>query len=825
MASAARHPPLTAGGGRSAGGIHVHSRTGTGISTHGLGQLPELEDADYLRDVLGRDDGTMEADIDLELQVKAKALGVEMPGSAGGTPVGGAGTGQQSTAAGSTSTGTCTDTAINTNTTISTDSEDTTDTNATTLQASDLSAEMPKQERQRNLSFSQYEPYLSKLSTALDQPKMGRPAAGQEKTEGGNGVSPGAGAGAGGKTGSRRGVRGFTRGIAAKLRRKKPSPDSPMPCICCREEFTQGNGTLHTLPCGHCYCRDCLAIMVDQSITDESKMPPRCCAQPFPSAIIKLVLPREKHQLFLKTVVQYSTPWEARVFCPNPTCGEFIPPIDKSPTTDKTGDSQHHHAPPNPFEAFCRHCQTRACLMCKRFAHQPGQDCPEDRESDAVLKMGERSGWRRCYKCRSLIELDQGCTHITCRCKAQFCYICGAVWSPTMGCPNFCNGEEEMERRRVEEAARLAEREAEKAAREKAAAAEAIEQQAAEARTRAHPAFQSLRARQAAEKARFDVFEQRAKDALQARQTTRKRALHDKFEDLMDRMRERHAKTEQHLEDRQVLAEIELQASLEEKAKKVRIKLKYMEDYCNGRIAAAPSPSPYPSSSPVDQQQPPSQQPSQQQPEGSQETQQTQQTEPPVPAPILLPTPLPQRHVTDRDLEQLRQQYCVRDGMARRHLSQIHGLREKQAKAMEELTDRHEREMDTLAERRATEMEDLAGRFSDEEEALLAVFGERRGRLARRWRVEAEVVRKEVEGREGVGYAVVEVPRWVEEETTLGEEGRGIEGGRDDNDGDDDTHVRELKQEELRDIRGSGWGTTTTTTGTGAVGHAVEVVA
>lgn len=395
-----------------------------------------------------------------------------------------------------------------------------------------------------------------------------------------------------------------------------------------------------------------------------------------------------------------------------------------------------------------------------------------------------------------------------------------------MGCPNFCNGEEEMERRRVEEAARLAEREAEKAAREKAAAAEAIEQQAAEARTRAHPAFQSLRARQAAEQARFDAFEQQAKDALQARQTTRKRALHDKFEDLIDRMRERHAKTEQHLEDRQVLAEIELQANLEEKAKKVRIKLKYMEDYCNGKIAAPPSPSLYPSSSPIDQQQPPSQQ----QPEGeSQEADhqpQPNEPPPPIPVPVLLPAPLPQRHVTDRDLEQLRQQYCVRDGMARRHLSQIHGLREKQAKSMEELTDRHEHEMDTLIARRTTETEDLAGRFSDEEEALLAVFGERRARLAGRWRVEAEVVRREVESREGVAYAVQEVPRWVEEEeagTGTLEEERGVEGGRDDDDGDD-AHVRELKQEELRDIRGGGgWGMTTA--GTEPRGHPVEVVA
>ncbi len=79
---------------------------------------------------------------------------------------------------------------------------------------------------------------------------------------------------------------------------------------------------------------------------------------------------------------------------------------------------------------------------------------------DAVLQMGEKSGCRRCYKCRTLVELTHGCSHITCRCKAQFCYICGAVWDPFVGCPNYCNGEEELERRRLEEEARIAEEEA-----------------------------------------------------------------------------------------------------------------------------------------------------------------------------------------------------------------------------------------------------------------------------------------------------------------------------------------------------------------------------
>jgi hypothetical protein len=135
-------------------------------------------------------------------------------------------------------------------------------------------------------------------------------------------------------------------------------------------------------------------------------MPPRCCTQPIPGLLIKSLLNREEQTLFLKAVQQYSTPWENRVFCSNPNCGEFIPPRLKV-------DPKH------PFQVTCRSCQTKVCIMCKRDAHPLGHDCPSDTELEAVLKIGEASGWKRCYKCRNLVELTQGCSHMTCRCKAQ----------------------------------------------------------------------------------------------------------------------------------------------------------------------------------------------------------------------------------------------------------------------------------------------------------------------------------------------------------------------------------------------------------------------
>ncbi|MBE3112858.1 MAG: hypothetical protein IMZ46_20495, partial [Acidobacteria bacterium] len=330
-------------------------------------------------------------------------------------------------------------------------------------------------------------------------------------------------------------------------------------CVCCRDEFNQSSA-LHSLTCGHTYCCACLRVMIDQAMTDEAKMPPRCCTLPMPSSTLSGLLDTDERLLFLKAVVQFSTPWDLRVFCPNASCGEFIPPL-------------HKLDPKNPCVVACRKCDTNACSMCKRVAHENGRDCPDDFDLDAVLKIGEKSGWRRCYRCRTLVELVQGCTHMTCRCKAQvcrhlsyqprgprltnkFCYICGAIWDPTVGCPNICSGEEEMDRRREREEAQVAEREA----AEEAAAAEHRD---AERRTAESPEFRQLRGAQAAEVGRFTGYARKKRDAMWARQLQRKLALAERHSDQTDKMRERHAKTVSHLEDRQIRAEMAMRETLE----------------------------------------------------------------------------------------------------------------------------------------------------------------------------------------------------------------------------------------------------------------------
>ncbi|OBT85330.1 hypothetical protein VE02_05986 [Pseudogymnoascus sp. 03VT05] len=70
--------------------------------------------------------------------------------------------------------------------------------------------------------------------------------------------------------------------------------------------------------------------------------------------------------------------------------------------------------------------------MCRGSYHSEGK-CPEDPNLRETIRYATNAGWRRCYKCNALVEHAQGCSHMICHCKAEFCYTCGLKWK-TCGC-------------------------------------------------------------------------------------------------------------------------------------------------------------------------------------------------------------------------------------------------------------------------------------------------------------------------------------------------------------------------------------------------------
>ncbi|AEO71239.1 uncharacterized protein THITE_2058763 [Thermothielavioides terrestris NRRL 8126] len=167
--------------------------------------------------------------------------------------------------------------------------------------------------------------------------------------------------------------------------------------------------------CGHHYCRECLATLFTLSLTDESLFPPRCCGRAIALDGCRPLLSATLAGKFLARKAEMDTP--NRTYCHRPACSAFVPP---------------------PFVvadvATCVRCGKKTCAICKGAAHDG--DCPHDEAVQELLRVAAENGWQRCYACHRLVELEYGCNHMTCRCKAEFCYICGAKWK-TCDCPQW----------------------------------------------------------------------------------------------------------------------------------------------------------------------------------------------------------------------------------------------------------------------------------------------------------------------------------------------------------------------------------------------------
>ncbi|RPA97200.1 hypothetical protein L873DRAFT_1742374 [Choiromyces venosus 120613-1] len=176
-------------------------------------------------------------------------------------------------------------------------------------------------------------------------------------------------------------------------------------CQICFEMFS----TFSTLsaPCGHIYCQSCMKEVFLNACIDEMLFPPRCCKKEIPLHMGEKVLSGPEVSEFRSKCSEYSS--KNRTYCCKPSCSKFIP----SDRID--GDV-----------GSCPECFTRTCVICKKEEH-PG-DCPEDKSLDLTLELAAQSGWQRCKNCHALVEISSGCHHMTCRCKAEWCYKCGVTW-------------------------------------------------------------------------------------------------------------------------------------------------------------------------------------------------------------------------------------------------------------------------------------------------------------------------------------------------------------------------------------------------------------
>ncbi|KAL7799933.1 hypothetical protein V8C37DRAFT_407427 [Trichoderma ceciliae] len=167
-------------------------------------------------------------------------------------------------------------------------------------------------------------------------------------------------------------------------------------CVACMTNVPSSE-TLQC-PCSDIYCHGCITDLFKAAMKDES-----------------LFLPAELVVEYQAKELEHNT--SDKTYCCLSTCSAFIPP------SSIQGDI-----------ATCGECQSKTCIVCKGLSHQ--DDCPEDVTTKELIRIAAKNNWQRCYPCRRMVELNTGCNHITCRCKAQFCYVCGKQWKQC-GCEQW----------------------------------------------------------------------------------------------------------------------------------------------------------------------------------------------------------------------------------------------------------------------------------------------------------------------------------------------------------------------------------------------------
>ncbi len=192
-------------------------------------------------------------------------------------------------------------------------------------------------------------------------------------------------------------------------------PYDVVDCSSCLEPFFRVNTA--NLSCKHSLCPECLSgqfrpcsrsilllkLLVEGVFTMwQARSELRCCGESVPVKIIRQHggFEDEFLEAFVLWLQEYNTP--NPTYCPWENCLCYIP---------RRFILEDY--------AKCPTCKKRMCMGCKHKEH--GGMCRQDKK---LKKLIEKQGWKFCV-CGEVVERTYGCNHMTCKCKNEFCYLCG----------------------------------------------------------------------------------------------------------------------------------------------------------------------------------------------------------------------------------------------------------------------------------------------------------------------------------------------------------------------------------------------------------------
>lgn len=218
-------------------------------------------------------------------------------------------------------------------------------------------------------------------------------------------------------------------GLNAKfeMERKVKDPERIESCLICMEDVARE--ATFALACGHRYCKECWRGYLEVLIRDGPRAvyarcpAPKCQAIVHESAYRALVTPEQfnrYNRFLLRTFVEDN---QQMKWCPSPGCSNAI-----------FVEQSNRRAP-----VTCK-CGFTFCFRCADYEigdHSPVRCELLEKWLQKATDESENVKWmiantKKCPKCRSPIEKNGGCMHMTCHipsCRHEFCWLCRGPWS------------------------------------------------------------------------------------------------------------------------------------------------------------------------------------------------------------------------------------------------------------------------------------------------------------------------------------------------------------------------------------------------------------
>ncbi|KAM4095438.1 hypothetical protein ACJW30_08G030200 [Castanea mollissima] len=184
--------------------------------------------------------------------------------------------------------------------------------------------------------------------------------------------------------------------------------------------------------CLHRYCFSCMKQHVEVKLLNGmvAKCPHENCKSEVSIDSCGKFLAPNLVEVMSQRIKESSISPTEKVYCPYPRCSALM---SKSEVLRYTKNV--YIGAEESGARKCMKCHYFFCIKCKVPWHL-NMTCYDYKRSnanahpgDAKLKsLAKSNRWRQCLKCNHMVELAEGCYHITCRCGYEFCYTCGAEW-------------------------------------------------------------------------------------------------------------------------------------------------------------------------------------------------------------------------------------------------------------------------------------------------------------------------------------------------------------------------------------------------------------